>query len=402
MARTIATLDHSKTSSSKESALATPKYVSPEALAEASRAMGLIEEAQRVPGVMAGVQDQYASLMQTYVAKFGAAGPAAGDDMGREVKFDSHDILGWAGSLLTYVKGLHKFDFKDPAVLAEALPNKAKIAVFGDWATGLYGAPKVAESIVRDGAHDLLLHLGDTYYSGDDEEVDDGLIGMWPKVPGAISRSLNGNHEMYTGGTAYMNAVTASFGQQSSYFAYQNDNFILGCLDTSYDNHDLHGEQATWVGKLIAQAGGRKLILFSHHQPFSLLDSEGPRLVAKLSPYLEAKQIFAWYWGHEHRCVLYDKHAKWGVIGRCIGHGGFPEFRNKVPGSGGTATRFLTLPEKNLSPGGKVLDGPNPQITDHPDKYGPHGYVTLNFDGGKMIEQIRSATGEVLLETQLV
>ena len=33
------------------------------------------------------------------------------------------------------------------------------------------------------------------------------------------------------------------------------------------------------------------------------------------------KKIFAWYWGHEHRCALYDQHPKWGVFGRCIGNG---------------------------------------------------------------------------------
>ena len=42
--------------------------------------------------------------------------------------------------------------------------------------TGLYGAPKIAETIRRMAGQrkfDLAMHLGDVYYSGTEEEVDD-------------------------------------------------------------------------------------------------------------------------------------------------------------------------------------------------------------------------------------
>ncbi|MEP7364707.1 MAG: hypothetical protein ABI972_15740 [Acidobacteriota bacterium] len=374
----------------------------PEVLAEAARALQMIEQAQRMPGVMSTVQDPFASLLQTHLAKFGPASPTA-SAQALEVKYDERDVIGWAASVVfDWWKRITKFKWVEPGTLAEPFPNTARVAVFGDWATGLYGAPIVSQSIVDDSAgHQLVLHLGDTYYSGDDDEVADGLIAFWPRVTGATHRALNGNHEMYTGGKAYFNAIGSEFGQRSSYFALQNDHWILAGLDSAYSDHDLHGNQAAWITSLLAQAGGRRLILFSHHQPYSLLDTQGPKLVAKLSNQLKNRQIFAWYWGHEHRCVLYDAHPSWGLLGRCIGHGGFPYFRDNLPGAGGSGTGFLHVDGRNGVPGADVLDGPNQFVKDHENQYGPHGFVSLEFDGPHVNEVVRDATGTVLRSTQL-
>lgn len=369
----------------------------PEALAESARALQLIEKEQRTPGVMSTVQDPFASLLQTHLSKFGPVSDMPSADA-TEVKYDERDVLGWAASVVfDWWKRITKFKWAEPASLAEPFANTARVAVFGDWATGLYGAPIVSRSIVDDPAgHQLVLHLGDTYYSGDADEIDEGLILPWPKAPGALHRALNGNHEMYTGGEAYFEAVGREFGQRSSYFALQNDHWILAGLDTAYSDHDLHGNQAAWLQSLLDQAGGRRLVLFSHHQPYSLLDSQGPKLVGKLASLLHNRQIFAWYWGHEHRCVLYDQHPAWGLHGRCIGHGGFPYFRDQLPGAGGPANTFVRMESRNGVPGGRILDGPNPHIPGHESRYGPHGFATLEFDGPHLNEVIRDATGETL------
>ena len=77
----------------------------------------------------------------------------------------------------------------DPPPVPQTIADDAQIAVFADWGTGLYGAPAIAQTIV--------LHLGDTYYSGEESEIHDRLVGDWPKRPaGTLNRSLNGNHEM--------------------------------------------------------------------------------------------------------------------------------------------------------------------------------------------------------------
>ncbi len=368
----------------------------PAEVAEMSRALTLLANAQGPSGVMATVQDELTSNLQTFITlqaeKKGRMAPSASHTL--EAKFDERDILGWAGSFFTWWRKLDPFVWKTPGA-PEQVPDSFRLALFGDWATGLYGAPKVAESIANDkGGYRVVLHLGDTYYSGTNDEVKDRLLKFWPKVAGATNRSLNGNHEMYTGGRAYFDAIQP-FGQTSSYFAMQNKRWILASLDTSYDDHDLHGEQAAWVKALADAAPDKKLVLFSHHQPFSLLDSQGPKLVAKLEALFTSKRIYAWYWGHEHHCVLYGPHKLYGLRGRCVGHGGFPYYREtKVFGSDAPPKPvWKRLDSRNLVPFGRVLDGANPYIENHEKEYGPHGYMTLEFDDDDLFEIVHDADG---------
>lgn len=365
-------------------------------LSEISHGLQVLEQVERNPDVMSGTEDRSASLLQTIIAKHAKeVVPAAGD--GLEAKFDNHDVLGWMGSFFTWWKGIHKHAWKVPDPTPTNISNGCRIAVFGDWGTGLYGAPVLARSIAADiKGFQIVLHLGDTYYSGDDDEVRERLVQVWPKVSGALNRSLNGNHEMYTGGHAYFKAVSQSFAQSASCFAFQNDHWLLIGLDSAYKDHDLNDEQIPWVNQLIAQAGNRKLVVFSHHQPYSLLDVQGPSLVAKLASYLEQKKNFAWYWGHEHHCLLYDRHPAWGLFGRCIGHGGFPYFREGNFGAAPPKPKWIKLAGKNLVPGARILDGLNPFIPGHEKEYGPHGYVVLEFDGPHMRELVVDADGTVL------
>jgi hypothetical protein len=158
----------------------------------------------------------------------------------------------------------------------------------------------------------------------------------------------------------------------------------------------------SWFESLVAQSGDRRLILFSHHQPYSLLGDQGPKLITKLGRYLENKRIFAWYWGHEHRCVLYDEHPVWGLRGRCIGHGGFPYFREGSLGVAPAKPAWVLLASKNLLPGGELLDGQNPYIRGHESEYGPHGYAVLEFDGPRLNESIIDPEGSTIKSQQLV
>jgi hypothetical protein len=310
-----------------------------------------------------------------------------------EAKFDSHDFLGWAASFFTWWRKLNPFDWKTPGA-PMAVGSRCRVALFGDWGTGLYGAPVCAKSIESAGKYDVVLHLGDVYYSGTKDEIQERFIDLFPTVPGAINRGLNGNHEMYTGGRAYFDAIQP-WGQTSSYFALQNGDWILACLDSAYADHDLHGAQGQWVQDLAAASPEKKLVLFSHHQPFSLLDQQGPKLVKKLEPLFKSKRITAWYWGHEHHCILYKPHALYGLRGRCVGHGGFPYFREKkILGATPPATpEWKNLESKNLVPSAKILDGENPYVDDAPKEYGPHGYMTLDFDGPNLTETVHLPDG---------
>jgi len=155
---------------------------------------------------------------------------------------------------------------------------------------------------------------------------------------------------------------------------------------------------------LVAKAGSREVVLFSHHQPFSQLDKQGPKLVAKIEPILKSGRIHTWFWGHEHRCVIYNAHPDWGVKGRCVGHGGFPGFRDTFAGSpGGNSLTWKSLGTKKtdqgafVAPPAQVLDGPNEFIHDGPpDRYSPHGYVTLEFKGDQLREIYHNANGDVI------
>jgi Calcineurin-like phosphoesterase len=368
-----------------------------EELADLVRALQILEGAQGRAGVMATAPDELVANLQTFMTTVMA--PAENrlkesNNATLEAKFDSHDILGWAGSFFTWWRKVKPFEWKTPGA-PETLPSKGRIALFGDWGTGLYGAPVCAKSIEKAGKYDLVLHLGDVYYSGTKDEIRERLVSLWPKVSGAKNRGLNGNHEMYTGGNAYFDTVQKEFGQTSSYFALENDHWIMACLDTAYKDHDLHGDQATWLEGLAAGSPEKRLVLFSHHQPFSLLDNQGPNLVKKLASLFDTKRIYAWYWGHEHHCILYKPHKLYGLRGRCVGHGGFPYFREKKL-FGPTAPKtpeWKTLESKNLVPSARILDGENQYIDDQPSDYGPNGYMTLELDGADLFEIVHMPDG---------
>ena len=244
------------------------------------------------------------------------------------------------------------------------IPNSLRAAVFGDWATGAYGARVISTSIAHDPAgFGLVMHLGNTFYWGTEKEVRERLLGEWPQVAGALNRTLNGNHDMYSGGHAYFEIALPAFRQQASYFAFQNDYWILAALDTAYSDCDLYGEQVEWLKNLVARAGDRRLVLFTHHQPFSLYDMQGPKLVEKLTEMLQERRIFAWYWSHEHSCILYEPHPQWAVLGCCLGFGGIP-YRRRT-GTKDSEIGWMQVEGRDGIPAAQFLDGPNPYVIDH-------------------------------------
>jgi len=123
--------------------------------------------------------------------------------------------------------------------------------MLADWGSGLYGAPVSAISIAAGGPWDLLVHLGDVYYSGTVGETRQRFSDLWPGASATVSRGLNGNHEMYTGGYAYFDQTLPAFGQGSSYFAMANDDWLLVFLDTAYVDHDIDPEQLGWVNSVV-------------------------------------------------------------------------------------------------------------------------------------------------------
>ena len=366
--------------------------------------------------VMVTVQDREVSLAQSKVAEDAeTATPLAAG--GQEIQFgegfSGHDWFRWIWSLTDWVDHTEAAPIKRPSsAKAETVPPDLRVAMASDWGTGLYGAPKIAHSMRAMAAgrkFDLLMHLGDVYYSGTPKEVQDRFLSVWPTDAGATNRALNGNHEMYSGGFGYFRDLLPAFKQDSSYFAVQNDDWLLVGLDTAYVDHDIDNAQVAWLTLLVQQSMSpkpRRVVLFSHQQPFSRLDSQGPKLQKALKTILESGVIAAWYWGHEHQCVLYDPHPRWGFLGRCLGNGGIPAARKPEvtkaaidPGFPGaescTWRRFDATAD---SPGCLVLDGPNADMAKSSDqqKYAPHGFMTLEFNGPQLIERVHHSHQTVL------
>jgi hypothetical protein len=247
---------------------------------------------------------------------------------------------GWAACLTAMawrkLKGRHPFNPKP--VPPVRIADNARVVLMGDWGSGLPRARKVAaavraELVAAAGRDRHVIHLGDVYYSGWPGEYEKHVLPHWPVQPeeaGEVaSWSLNANHDMYSGGEGYFGRLLADprFARQrrSSVFSFENAGWQLLGLDTAYDDHDLHGGQAAWVKRLRDGAPGKKGLLISHHQPFSAYEGGGEKLRDKLAPVLEAGQAQAWFWGHEHRCVLYDP-AHGIEYPRCIGHAGVPVY----------------------------------------------------------------------------
>jgi Calcineurin-like phosphoesterase len=233
----------------------------------------------------------------------------------------------------------------DPPVVSMA--DDVRIFLVGDWGSGLPRAQKVAEQIKRRLAQDdrreqHVIHLGDVYYSGFPSEYKRRFLNYWPVAlrSDAGSFTLNGNHDMYSGGHGYFDTCLRDprFARQKgcSFFALRNDRWQFLALDSSYEDGGLYGRQAEWAKELIdPSAGAMRNVLLSHHQLFSAHEEGAKVLGEKIRPVLDTGRIDGWFWGHEHRCIQYeesDQHGGRVGFASCVGHGGIPEYLSMKEG----------------------------------------------------------------------
>jgi hypothetical protein len=274
--------------------------------------------------------------------KLARAPPPTRSDSGRRVfdKFSVTDIS-WVRSLVaegvTKFRGKHAFS-TSPGEPVQ-LPSRARLILVGDWGSGLPRAQKVAQQMravidqgLEDGISQHVVHLGDVYYSGWGKEYERRFLPYWPVRPEEAERigswSTNSNHDMYSGGHAYFDVLLADprFSAQNrcSYFSFVHPHWRIAGLDTAWTEGLLQEPQLPWLEEQMKDRA-RKTLLLSHHQLFSVYEKDTPGLREQLEPFLNRYGVKAWFWGHEHRCVLYESNA--GVdFGRCIGHGGVPVY----------------------------------------------------------------------------
>ena len=243
------------------------------------------------------------------------------------------------------------------------LADDARLVVVGDWGTGLPRARDVAALMQKSigealagGRQVHVLHLGDVYYSGLETEDQRRFLDLWPVTQaqagaGVTSWSLNGNHDMYSGGLGYFGTLLrdprfkgqrSPDGKPTSFFRLRSPSWDFLGIDTSWDSDVtsagkvavLQDPQGSYAAAVAAQSP-RKLVLFSHHQLLSVYDQAdiGATLPAKLAPVLNGNRVTAWWWGHEHRAITYEAAA--GIrYPRCLGNGGVPVLPDPAPPAG--------------------------------------------------------------------
>jgi hypothetical protein len=320
----------------------------------------------------------------------------------RDIAFAQEDLWGWASVVFWFRPRLVSIA-RPPSLDPDPLPDDARIALMGNWATGRYGAQVIAGTLRAEGGFSLILHLGDVFRVGRPSEVQKHFLKLWPFHPGTVSRALNGNHDMLSGGKGYFNVLLPALKQPSSYFACASSHWLFIGLDTAFDDETLEAEQRDWLEATLARAEGRRVVLFSHHYLFSAVDRRLPRkLHRSVAPLLARYPVAAWYWSHDLQAVIYDPSpAHGGMRARSAGHGGVPVRRRRetarLPAeqvSDGVAWR--RFPSSEVSPSGLLLDGPNPHVRFRPDRSTPHGYVTLTLAGPALTERYHQPDGSVI------
>jgi Calcineurin-like phosphoesterase len=312
-------------------------------------------------------------------------------------KFEITDP-GWLSCLVAVgVRRLRRRrEFNPKPASPREVSDKVRIILVGDWGTGISRAEKVAAKIkayLKDGdAQDRhVIHLGDVYYAGWAREYKRRFLPFWPVEPRATSIgswSLNGNHDMYSGGCGYFNTLLedprfAAQGQSSLFSLHNSDWEILG-LDSAWTDKALTDPEPDWVEER-SKASSKKLLLLSHHQLFSVYEHAGDLLREQLSGPLSQGRITSWFWGHEHGCVVYEEHMNV-AHASCLGHGGVPTYMSRGP-------------EDGYQPPVKYEYR---EFKDHGfERWAYMGFAVLDFDGGSIRVRYVNEDGVVHYEASI-
>lgn len=256
-------------------------------------------------------------------------------------------------------------------VIKYKIPNDAKVAIIGDWGTGMSDAENLLMTLMNQQKPDVIIHLGDIYYSATPTEVysnfADIITKVFNKTLGEGKRipvfNIPGNHDYYCFGYGLYDMVKGlnSFNndavQKASYFCLKTEDEgwqFLG-MDTGYGDANpanqfnpfyggpkLHSSEVQWHQDKLDNFNGATIML-SHHQLFSHVSkingqestySGYPNLNKYLlDPFQKyfGERITTWLWGHEHNQVLYNEHLYGLRKGRLIGASAFEEATKEDP-----------------------------------------------------------------------
>jgi hypothetical protein len=242
------------------------------------------------------------------------------------------------------------------------IPDNATIGLIGDWGTGADRARQVLLQL-KDQKPDVIVHLGDIYFSGTPEECETNFEDIIDEVFERHKNSipvytLAGNHDLYSGGVGYYGLIKRlnkkPFTQPASFFCLRtgDSKWQFLAMDTGLHDYNpftvndavtfVEAEEEKWHRRRIEEFSGNTILL-SHHQLFSAFSEIGKaddqaRRAAynpKLRQTFEmlksvGKPIPAWFWGHEHNLCIYEPYI--GLPrGRCVGCSAIPTFVDDDP-----------------------------------------------------------------------
>lgn len=301
--------------------------------------------------------------------------------------------------------------FEDFSVIDDVLPSHSQIALFGDWGTGEAEAERVLDAMLAK-EPDVLIHLGDIYPSGTEKECMEHFYDIirGKKKCTLPVYTIPGNHDYYSGGNGFYKLIDIlnipAQRQAASFFCLRNSKWQLLAMDTGYNDAEplkplrilrslkgvetsLRSDEVDWHRHQLTDAGDRKTILLSHHQLFSAYEQIGkPKNGESVNSDLKktfdsyfpkqatSEPIWAWFWGHEHDFVEFERDYQDLPFANCLGHGAIPVDSKKKPRPG--KIPYKGLPSKRQTTGLHTDSG----------GYYNHGFsiLTLDSDGSARID----------------
>ncbi|MGY4480129.1 metallophosphoesterase [Bradyrhizobium sp. USDA 3364] len=284
---------------------------------------------------------------------------------------DSKCDVRWASTIDQYLRYFGpngtraEIPYVTPAKAGETvitIPDEVAIGLIGDWGTGGDKARRLLRQL-KDKKPDIIVHLGDIYYSGTPQECETNFEAIIDEVfdrdkTGIPVYTLAGNHDLYSGGVGYYGLIERlnpkPFTQLASFFCLRTKSakWQLLAMDTGLHDYNpfkvndavtfVEAEEEKWHRRRMEEFAG-STILLSHHQLFSAFSEIGKAddraQRAAYNPKLRqtfemlqsiGKPIPAWFWGHEHNLCLYKPYI--GLAkGRCVGCSAIPTFVDDDP-----------------------------------------------------------------------
>lgn len=265
------------------------------------------------------------------------------------------------------------------------IPDKCSIIFFSDWATGSKSSINLLKEVSKLNP-DIVIHLGDVYFSGTLKETKNNLVNPFKKYlsPQTKIFIIPGNHDYYSG-TEGVNYALKSFEQYSTYFSLYNSRIQIEGMDTGFNDSNCFNvlrershnvttieEEKDWHlhRSTIAIEEKRKLVFLSHHQVISPWMHAG-HVNGKLSPlnidlFNQYRTVISsvdlWLYGHDHSFAIMNPYVFQNVVllrARLIGNGDcqyrdkdYSNYENISPGQFETNEEDIPIPSiKNVFPG---------------------------------------------------